>query len=94
VTKAFYKDEYYVVVGLPNANPGEYVIFKGRPERSAANRARDYLLDSLPGSRADYEAEHGSEVSDKKWIKALAKEGFTITLAELMGDASLMGDEP
>ena len=52
----------------------------------AINRARDYLLDTLPGSRADYEEEQGGDVSDKKWIKQLAKEGFTITSAELMGD--------
>jgi hypothetical protein len=50
--------------------------------RSAINRAKDYLIDTTPSSRADYEDEHGA-VSDEEFLKELDRGGFTITGAEL-----------
>jgi hypothetical protein len=58
---------------------------QGKTERSAITKAEDYLIGYMPISREEYEEEHG-KVSDKKWIKVLAKNGFTITPAELEVD--------
>ena len=75
----------YVVVNVLGSQGIGDAIFRGKTERSAMIKAEDYLIGYMPTSREEYEEEHG-KVTDKKWIKVLAKNGFTITPAELEED--------
>jgi hypothetical protein len=78
---------YYTVLRIPNDDHGSaYEIFTGKTQLAATHRAQESLIDSTPGSREEWEEEHGPVKDDAHWLEIMEDNGFIIAAAELEED--------
>jgi hypothetical protein len=78
------KSKYYAILTYPSNHDRKdhYSIFKGKTELAAIRRAKEWMIETSPDTRAEYEEKHG-EVSDVKFLEELDKRGFITKPAEL-----------
>jgi hypothetical protein len=61
-------------------------IFTGKTQLAATHRAQESLIDSTPGSREEWEEEHGPVKDDAHWLEIMDDCGFIIAAAKLEED--------
>ena len=76
----------YAVLNMTDSRSTHYTIYRGKTMYSAISRAREWVVNSSPSSRADYDEEHGGAVSDEEWLKIMEEAGFTVAPAKLGKD--------
>jgi hypothetical protein len=54
-----------------------FYVFKAKTPLAATYKARRWLLKEMPGSRADYEDEHGN-VTDDKWLRVIGELDYKV----------------
>jgi hypothetical protein len=82
---------YYAVLAelLHSSQPRprlQVTIFTGKTQLAATHRAQEWLIDSTPFSRQDWEEEHGVVKDDAHWLEIMEDNGFIIAAAELEED--------